>query len=158
MERQLVIFDLAGEHYGVDITDVDSIIGMQTITAVPRSPSFVEGVTNLRGVVLPVIDLGNRFGLETQVVTKNTRIIVVAMNGVGVGMVVDAVREVIRIPEASIEPLAPIVTTVDSSFITGVAKVSERLIILLDLNQVLSAVEKADMQSVGVKNEETAMA
>lgn len=148
MEQQLVIFDLADEHYGVDIAAVDSIIGMQPITAVPRAPSFVEGVTNLRGVVLPVIDLCKRFGLETQETTKDTRIVVVEMNGVAVGMVVDAVSEVIRIPEESIESLSPIVTTVDSVFITGVAKVDERLVILLDLNQVLSADEKADVKSM----------
>ena len=86
MERQLVIFDLADEHYGVDIATVDSIIRMQAITAVPRSPEFVEGVTNLRGVVLPVIDLCTRFGLEKTEETKSTRIIVVEKDGLTIGV------------------------------------------------------------------------
>jgi purine-binding chemotaxis protein CheW len=148
MERQLVIFDLANEHYGVDIAAVDSIIGIQTITAVPRSPSFVEGVTNLRGVVLPVIDLCTRFGLAKKEATKSTRIIVVEMDNGAVGMIVDAVTEVIRLQEESVEPLSPIVTTIDSTFITGVAKVDDRLIILLDLNQVLSANEKSHIETM----------
>jgi purine-binding chemotaxis protein CheW len=148
MERQLVIFDLADEYYGVDIAAVDSIIETQTITAVPRSPEFVEGVTNLRGVVLPVIDLRKRFGLETSESTKQTRIVVVEINGMAVGMVVDAVTEVIRIQEESIEALSPIITTVDSSFLTGVAKVDERLIILLDLKQILSSQEASDVKDM----------
>lgn len=148
MERQLVIFDLAKECYGVEIAAVDSIIEMQPITGVPRAPDFVEGVTNLRGVVLPVIDLRKRFGLAAQETTRKTRIIVVEIGGLPVGMVVDAVSEVLRVPEEAIEPLSPIVTTVDSAFITGVAKVNTRLIILLDLNQVFSTGEKAEMQSV----------
>ena len=148
MERQLVIFDLANEYYGVDIAAVDSIIETQTITAVPRSPEFVEGVTNLRGVVLPVIDLRKRFGLESSELTKQTRIVVVEINGMAVGMVVDAVTEVIRIQEESIEALSPIITTVDSSFLTGVAKVDERLIILLDLKQILSSQEASDVKDM----------
>ena len=148
MERQLVIFDLADEYYGVDIAAVDSIIETQTITAVPRSPEFVEGVTNLRGVVLPVIDLRKRFGLESSELTKQTRIVVVEIDGMAVGMVVDAVTEVIRIQEESIEALSPIITTVDSSFLTGVAKVDERLIILLDLKQILSSQEASDVKDM----------
>jgi purine-binding chemotaxis protein CheW len=148
MEKQLVILDLAHEHYGVDISAVDSIIEMQPVTVVPRAPEFVEGVTNLRGVVLPVIDLRKRFGLPAAEQTKKTRIVVVELEISKVGMIVDAVTEVLRVPEEAVEPLSPIVTTVDSVFITGIAKVDERLIILLDLDQVLSLEEKADIQTV----------
>ncbi len=91
MESQLVVFDLVDEHYGVDIAVVDGIVKMQAITAVPRAPSFVEGITNLRGEVLPVIDLRKRFGLPLGETTKETRIVNVEMDGVKVGMVVDAV-------------------------------------------------------------------
>ena len=146
MESQLVVFDLANEHYGLDIGTVESIIKMQPITAVPRAPSFVEGVTNLRGTVLPVIDLRRRFGLPIQEDTKDTRIVVVEMNDSTVGMVVDGVSEVLRVDEEAIEPPSPIVTTVDSAFITGIAKLDERLVILLDMGKVLNGEEQADLQ------------
>jgi purine-binding chemotaxis protein CheW len=145
MEQQLVVFELSNEHYGVNIASVESIIKMQPITVVPHAPSFVEGVTNLRGSVLPVIDLRKRFGLENEGTTKNSRIVVVAIDGVEVGMIVDAVSEVLRIPEDAIEPPPPMVTTVDSTFITGIAKVGDRLVILLDLGRVLSLQEKGDL-------------
>lgn len=148
MENQLVIFTLANEHYGVGISAVDSIITMQPITYVPRAPAFVEGVTNLRGKVLPVIDLRKRFGLPVHEATRETRIVVTELNSSRVGMIVDAVSEVLRIPEEAVEPPSPIVTTVDSTFLTGIAKVDERLIILLDLEKVLSDQEKADLQTV----------
>ena len=148
MEDQLVVFMLAKEHYGMRIAVVESIIKMQPITAVPRAPVFVDGVTNLRGRVLPVIDLRKRFGLPAEESTKDTRIVVVEMNGTLVGMIVDAVSEVLRVPVESVEPPSPIVTTVDSAFITGIAKVGERLIILLDLEKVLSPEEKAALQGL----------
>jgi purine-binding chemotaxis protein CheW len=148
MENQLVVFDLANEHYGVDIAAVDGIVKMQQITAVPHAPSFVEGITNLRGEVLPVIDLRKRFGLSQGDATKETRIVHVNVDGVRVGMVVDAVSEVLRVAEEDIEPPSPIVTTVDSGFITGIAKVDERLIILLDLGKVLSTEEQAELQTL----------
>jgi purine-binding chemotaxis protein CheW len=147
MEQQLVVFDLANEHYGVNISAVESIIKMQAITAVPRAPSFVEGVTNLRGSVVPVIDLRQRFGLPAGEETKETRIVVVEMGGTTVGMVVDGVSEVLSVTEEDIEPPSPIVMTIDSAFITGIAKVDDRLIILLDLGKVLSTGEHADLQA-----------
>ena len=154
MQNQLVVFDLANEHYGVDIGAVESIIKMQSITVVPHAPAFVEGITNLRGTVLPVVDLRKRFGLPAEEATKETRIVVVEMGhdgdrrGTQVGMVVDAVTEVLRVQEGDVEPPSPIVTTADSAFITGIAKVDERLIILLDLGQVLSPEEQTDLQTL----------
>jgi len=148
MEQQLVIFELADEQYGLDIASVESIIKMQGITSVPQAPAFVEGVTNLRGVVLPVIDLRKRFGLANIDKSKETRIVVVEMGDTTVGMVVDAVTEVLRISSDSIEPPSPLVTTVDSTFITGIAKVEERLIIMLDLGKVLSVQEQGQLQAV----------
>lgn len=145
MENQLVIFHLANEYYGVDIAAVESIIKMQAITGIPQAPAFVEGVINLRGAVLPVIDLRHRFGLDQTPPTKDTRIVVVEMSGTTVGMIVDAVNEVIRVPSEDIEPPSPMVTTLDSAFITGIAKVSDRLIILLDLGKVLSIDEHVEL-------------
>ncbi len=148
MENQLVVFDLANEHYGVEIGAVESIIKMQEITVVPRAPRFVEGVTNLRGAILPVIDLRKRFGLPAGEATKETRIVVTGMAGITAGMVVDGVSEVLRVPEEAIEPPSPLVMTVDSAFITGIAKVDERLVILLDLGKVLSLEELADLSTM----------
>lgn len=157
MERQLVVFELANEHYGVDIAAVESIIKMQPITAVPQAPAFVEGITNLRGNVLPVMDLRKRFGLShkdqgTEAGRDEKRIVVVSMDGMKIGMIVDAVSEVLRVQEEVIEPPPPMITTINSAFITGIAKVGERLIILLDLAKVLTLSEKeqvAALETVG---------
>jgi purine-binding chemotaxis protein CheW len=146
MEHQLVVFNIAEEHYGVDIAAVESIIKIQAITKVPHAPRYVEGVTNLRGTVLPVMDMRKRFGLTMRQETKDSRIIVVGMGHLTVGMIVDAVHEVLRVPAEDIEPPSPMVTTLDSAFITGIAKVGERLIILLDLAKVLSIHEQAELQ------------
>lgn len=148
MERQLVVFELANEHYGVDIGAVESIIKMQTITVVPQAPMFVEGVTNLRGSVLPVVDLRKRFGLVEEETTKNSRIVVVAIDGVKVGMTVDGVSEVLRVAEEAIEPPPPMVTTVDTVYITGIAKLDGKLVILLDLGKVLSLEEKSELHAI----------
>jgi len=148
MENQLVVFDLGNEHYGVDIGAVESIIKMQEITVVPHAPQFVEGVTNLRGTVLPVIDLRKRFGLPVEESTRETRIVVTEMAGITAGMVVDGVSEVLRVLEGAIEPPSPLVMTIDSGFITGIAKVDERLVILLDLGKVLSLEELADLNTM----------
>jgi purine-binding chemotaxis protein CheW len=108
----------------------------------------VEGVTNLRGKVLPVVDLRKRFDLPVTPESKETRIVVTELNGSAVGMIVDSVSEVLRVPAEAIEPPSPIVTTVDSVFVTGIAKMDERLIILLDLDKVLSPVEKTELKTM----------
>ncbi|BCY17973.1 chemotaxis protein CheW [Leptolinea sp. HRD-7] len=149
MEQQLVVFELANEHYGVDISSVESIIKMQEITRIPHSPSFVEGITNLRGLVLPVIDLRKRFGLEAQEASRDSRIMVVAMGNVKVGMIVDAVSEVLRVPSESIEPPPSMTTTSKANFITGIAKLNDLLVILLDLSKILTTDEQVELSSVG---------
>ena len=142
MEQQLVVFELANEHYGLDISAVEGIIKMQAITKMPQAPSFVEGVTNLRGTVVPVIDLRKRFGIASMEHTKDTRIVVVYMDKTKIGMIVDGVSEVLRIPEESIEPTPPMVSNVNTAFIRGIAKLDERLVTLLDLSKVLSLDEQ----------------
>jgi purine-binding chemotaxis protein CheW len=153
-ERQLVIFDLACEAYGVDINAVQGIIRMQTITKVPRTPEYVEGVINLRGEVIPVVDLRKRFGLTATEETKDSRIVVVYIGEQQVGMVVDAVTEVLRISADSIEPPSSVITTADSAYLMGIAKLEERLIILLDLEQVFSDAEKHKVSAARRKAEE----
>jgi purine-binding chemotaxis protein CheW len=148
MDRQLVVFELAGEYYGVDIHRVESIIKMQDITTVPHAPEFVDGVINLRGEVLPVVDLRCRFGLESIEDTKDTRIVVVAIDRMKVGMVVDGVSEVLNVNTDEIEPPSPMVTTVDSGFIEGIAKQEKRLVILVDLAKVLSVQETRELKAM----------
>ncbi len=137
-ERQLVVFDLNEEAYGVDISQVREIIRMQEITRVPRAPDFIEGVINLRGKVIPVVDLRARFSMPSTERTEEHRICVVDVDGQDIGMVVDAVKEVSRIPSSSIEPPSSVITTNDSEYLTGIVKTDEKLIILLDIAKVIS--------------------
>lgn len=147
MEKQMVVFELGNEFYGVDIAAVEGIIKMQTITKMPQAPAFVEGITNLRGSVVPVIDLRTRFGLPRQEASKETRIITIVMDSTKIGMVVDGVSEVLSVPDDSIEPPPAMVTTVNSAFIKGIAKLADRLVIILDLGKVLTIEEKAFLAS-----------
>jgi len=118
-ELQLVAFQLAQEVYGVDIAQVQEIIRMQPITKVPGAPDFVEGVINLRGRVIPVIDLRKRFRLPKGEETKSTRIIVVDVPPHTVGMIVDSVDEVLRLSEDKIEPPSPLIASIDTEYIEG---------------------------------------
>ncbi len=138
-ERQLVVFDLAGEIYGVNIETVREIIRMQAVTYVPDAPDFVEGVINLRGRVIPVIDLRRRFALTVTDETSDSRVLVVDSAGEDLGVIVDAVTEVQRITEDSIEPVSNLVSTERSEYIVGITKVKEQLIILLDLDRAIGA-------------------
>lgn len=143
MEDQLVVFRLVNDLYGVNIGDVQGIIKMQEVTTVPMAEDYVEGVINLRGAVLPVIDIRRRFCLPGSEHTKDTRIVVVNAGGTEVGLVVDEVTGVQTASQENIEPPSPVVTTVDSTFIRGIAKIGESLVILLDLTKVLTQQEKA---------------
>lgn len=141
-EEQLVVFELAGERYGVEIGRVQEIIRMPAITQLPRAPEFVEGVINLRGRVIPVLELRKRFGLKTGERDRESRIVVVDVKGQTLGMVVDGVSEVLRLPSEAVEPPSPVVTTVESGFLRGIAKLEGQLIILLELDRVLSGEER----------------
>lgn len=147
-EQQLVSFDLATESYGVDIGAVREIIRLQEITNVPRTPEFVEGVINLRGKVIPVVDLRKRFGLPVGDQSSENRIVVVDIGGQDIGVIVDAVNEVLRIFTDSVEPPSSVITTADSGYLMGIAKVDDKLLILLDLESVLSAEERAVISDV----------
>jgi len=138
MELQLVLFDLASEHYAIDSSIVREIIRIQNITRVPGSSSYVEGVTNLRGRVVPVLDLRRRLDLPVTDRNKETRIVVVNVAGHDVGLIVDGVSEVLRIPTSVIEPPSMIVSGEDSDYVMGIAKLESKMVILLDLDKLLS--------------------
>ena len=141
-ERQLVVFQLGAELYGVEIARVHEIIRLQAITRVPRAPAFVEGIINLRGKVIPVVDLRRRFGLPTAEHTRASRIVVVEIGDQVVGLIVDAVSEVLRIAGATVEPPSPVVAGPESEYLHGIAKLPERLVMLLDLDRVLAREER----------------
>jgi len=145
---QLVSFNLGKEEFAVDILKIQEINRMVEITKVPKSPDFVEGVINLRGKVIPIIDLRKRFKLPGSESTKQTRIVVVDIDNMVVGLVVDAVSEVLRLPANTVEPPPPIVAGIDSEYISGVGKLEDRLLILLELDKVLSKDEKKVLETV----------
>lgn len=147
-ELQLVAFQLGEESYGVDIAQVQEIIRMQPVTKVPGAPTFVEGVINLRGRVIPVLDLRKRFNLPARRDTKDTRIVVVEVPPHTVGMIVDAVDEVLRINEEKVEPPSPFIASIDTEYLKGVGKLEGKLLILLDLAKVLSKEEKNALEDL----------
>ena len=147
MEKQLVIFELGNAQYAIEIAAVEGIVKMQEITKIPYSPDFVEGVTNLRGSILPVLDLNKRFGMPQQEETGETHIITVNMGNVKVGMIVSKVSEVLTIEDNIIEPAPNMVKNINTDFITGIAKIDSRLVVLIDLSRVLNV----DEQEIAVR-------
>lgn len=138
MEKQLVIFQLGTEQFGIEIASVEGIVKMQEITKIPYAPSYMEGITNLRGAVLPVIDLKKRFGLPAEEITRESRIITISLDNIKMGMIVSAVTEVLTIDDSVIELPQGMITNINAEFIVGVAKIDSRLVILLDLSRILS--------------------
>lgn len=148
-EIQLVVFQLntreTSTEYGVPITQVQEINRLTDPTKLPKAPDFVEGVINLRGKVIPIIDLKKRFGMSKSEYTDDTRIVVVEIAGQTVGVVVDLVTEVLRLPESSIEPPPSMIAGITANYLTGVGKVGNRLLVLLDLAQILSESEAEEL-------------
>jgi purine-binding chemotaxis protein CheW len=141
-EGKYLTFALAHEEYGLEILKVREIIGYMEITAVPQTPSYIKGVINLRGQVIPVVDLRTKFGMETTEVTEQTCIIVVEITQSGrkfnTGIVVDRVQEVLDISGNDIEEAPQFGGSVDTDFILGMAKIGESVKILLDIDKVLT--------------------
>lgn len=140
---QLVTFKVGEEDFGIDILNVQEIIRVVDITRVPNAKHFVKGVINLRGKIIPIIDLRLRLEMEEIAHGKDTRIIVVEVNNNVLGFIVDSVNQVIRIDKQIIEPAPPMVSEIDSDYITGVAKMKDELIVLLDLKMILEIKDKA---------------
>ncbi|GAA4700906.1 chemotaxis protein CheW [Brevibacillus fulvus] len=149
-EVKVIVFRLKDEEYGVEVEQVKSIEKFEHITRVPRTPAFVKGVVNLRGVVTPIIDLRKRFGLEETEYTEATRIIIVAVGELEVGLIVDAANDVIDIPVNAVEPPPEVVGGVEAAYLRGVAKLEKRLLILLNLDKVLNTDELKQLDSFEV--------
>jgi purine-binding chemotaxis protein CheW len=138
---QLVTFTINEEEYGIEILKVQEIIRTMGMTKVPNAPLFVEGLINLRGKVIPIINLRTRFNLERRDYDAQTRIVVIEIHAMVIGFVVDSVSEVLRIAADTVEPAPLIVSGIDSDYIKGVGKLDERLLLLLDLEKLLSQEE-----------------
>lgn len=138
-EIQVVAFKLRKEEYGFSILNVKEIRGLTDITRVPFAPDFVKGVINLRGSVLPVIDLKKRLGLQPMEYTDSTRILIVQNDGIDVGMIVDAVTEVLTIDVSNIDAVKQ--SDNETRFLTGIGKIDDRLIIMLNLDEIIGSIE-----------------
>ncbi|HJX68320.1 MAG TPA: chemotaxis protein CheW [Candidatus Limnocylindrales bacterium] len=141
-ELQIVVCELADEHYGLDIARVFEIIRHQPITPVPRAPSFVKGVINLRGRIIPVVDLRARFGMPEVEPTKETRIVVAESPSTRVGLIVDGVSEVLLVPADAIEQTPAVASGADGEYLRGIAKLGGRLVLLLELDGLFGAEER----------------
>jgi len=146
--KQFISFSVGDEEYGLELLRVKEVIRVREITWLPKAPSFVKGIINLRGDVIPIIDLRDKFGLEAREETAQTRVIVVEVEGRLMGMVVDSASQVVRIPADQIDPPPPVLGGVSQEFITGVGKLEDKLVILLSTEAILTADEKAALSAV----------
>jgi purine-binding chemotaxis protein CheW len=143
--KQLISFTVGAEEYGLELLRVKEVIRMRQITWLPKAPSCVKGIINLRGDIIPVLDLRDRLGLESAEQTAMTRVIVVEVEGRLVGMVVDSASQVVRLPADQIDPPPPLAGMETRGFITGVGKMEGKLIVIIDAEKVLSAEEMSQI-------------
>ncbi|MCD5413799.1 MAG: chemotaxis protein CheW [Clostridiales bacterium] len=147
-ERQYVIFKLDGDEFGVDIMHVKEISEYRKASKVPNTPSFIDGIINYRGIVTPVINLGEKFNQKEAEVTNSSRIIIIHLNNRQTGFLVDDASQVLTIDSKDIDDAPDLITSVEQKFISGIAKVEDRMIIILDLEKVLNEKEKEELQNV----------
>ncbi|WP_094228567.1 chemotaxis protein CheW [Methanolobus psychrotolerans] len=141
--HQLVVFSLGVEEFGVNIMQVQEIIRMPDITRIPRAPDYIKGVINLRGKIIVVMDLDKRFGMSQKALTDDSRVVVVDIEGTVIGLVVDSVSEVIRLQGSNIEQTPEIISQkINAEYLKGVGKLEDRLLILLDLENIVNETAK----------------
>jgi purine-binding chemotaxis protein CheW len=138
-EVKVIVFQLQDEEYGIPVQQVRSIEKVQHITRVPGTAPYIKGVINLRGVITPIIDLRKRFGLEELLNTESTRMIIVSKDDIEIGLIVDSANDVIDIYQNIIEPAPEVVGSAHIDYIKGVAKLDKRLIVMIDLAEVLKS-------------------
>jgi len=141
-EMKVIVFQLLDMEYAISVDIVQSIEKVLSITRVPKTPAYVKGVINLRGIVTPIVDLRERFGLTSKEMDDSTRIIIVTLDEYEVGLIVDAANDVLDIPVNAIEPQPEVVGSIESDFISGVAKVEKHLLVMLNLDKVLEPVKR----------------
>jgi purine-binding chemotaxis protein CheW len=141
-DMKVIVFQLVDKEYVIPVSQVQSIEKIMHITRVPKTPSFVKGVINLRGVVTPIIDLRERFDLQANALNDQSRMIMIKLDDMEVGLIVDAANDVLDIPFSAIEPQPEVVGSIESEFIAGVAKLDRRLLVLLQLEKVLDPIKQ----------------
>jgi purine-binding chemotaxis protein CheW len=146
---QMINFTVGGDEYAVEIQKVREVINFREITQLPKAPSFVKGIINLRGEVIPVIDLREKFGLSHEEYSAMTNVVIVEIGRKAVGVVVDSVRHVIRVAASDLAPSPPFIGGLSGKYVNGVAKLGERLIVVLDMEKILSASEMIALRSLG---------
>ena len=145
--NQFLTFTLGEEEYGIDILKVQEIKGYSAITRIPRTPSYIKGVMNLRGTIVPVVDLRSKFGLDPTPYDQFTVIIVVVIQGRATGLIVDTVSDVLNLPASDIQPTPQFSSGLDTDFILGMGKTGDKLIILLDVHKVVGADEYQTLEA-----------
>ncbi|MFH1577800.1 MAG: chemotaxis protein CheW [Candidatus Omnitrophota bacterium] len=158
-EFQLVVFKIGDEEFGVDISQVREIVRLLEITYMPKAPEFVEGVVNLRGQIVAIIDLAKRLGITSRPRGETTRIVVIEIGENIVGMIVDSVSEVLRLSAKDIEDVPGLIETdVPENYMRGIGKLTDRLLVLLDLGNILTSEEvqrvEHHVKTVDTKKEE----
>jgi purine-binding chemotaxis protein CheW len=143
---QLVTFRVGGEEFGLDVFSVHEILRYEPPTPMPKAPAFVDGVLDVRGTLVPVVDLRRRFELAEQRHDEDTRIVLVDFGGERLGLVVDEVREVLRVPETAVAPPPSFVRGLAAEFLRGIVKLGDRLVVLVDLDRILSSQERIALQ------------
>jgi purine-binding chemotaxis protein CheW len=147
-ENQFVVFKLGDEKYGVDILNVSTISEYLEITRVPDAPNYVQGMINLRGDIIPVINLKRRFNIPETDISDETRIIIYTIDGVAIGFLVDEASQVLRVDDKDIEETPAILRGADREYISGVGKYNNQIIILLDFSKILSDAERAEIEKL----------
>jgi purine-binding chemotaxis protein CheW len=150
---QQVIFKLDKEEYGLDIMKVITIEKYQEVVKTPNTPEYITGIINLRGSVLPVYSLRKKFHLQEKEPDDNTKIIVTVTNGMKIGFIVDSVEEILNVDDSNIEEAPKIVTGIDRRYINSIAKVDERMVILIDIDLIISEEEQLELGKVSEEHE-----
>lgn len=148
---QTILFKMGDEFYGLPIGAIKEIIKPVSVTRFPRSPHYVEGIIDLRGKILPIINLRKLFGLDAIPLTEESRFIDIHIEGMQVGIVVDAVSEVVRIPSPQVEAAPPLIAGVDGKYLNGIARLHNRLILLLDLDATFASITPAAQTSLAAE-------
>ncbi len=137
--RELVAFRIDGEEFAVDVASVQEINRAAELTRIPNAPSHIQGVMNLRGKLVPVVDLRRMLGFQAKTSDRQTRIMVIEINGMVAGFLVDSVSEVLRLPESAVEDPPAFAGTAEADYVAGVGKVDDRLLVLLNLQKLFAA-------------------
>lgn len=149
--RQILIFKLNNEDFGVDIAQIDSIIPPKEIVKVPNTPDYIEGLLSLRGKVYTIFNLRKKFNLPSALADENTKIVIVNVNSIMVGFIADEVKEIIKVEDENISENSETVASLSKTYLAGVAKIDERIILILDLSQTLSLVADEPQKVAGKK-------